>query len=842
MVDFKKRLKNKTVESKVEPVELYDSLDRRSEAGPLRESQRAILTEWHQSRRTDKDIIVKLHTGEGKTLIGLLILLSKLNESGESCLFLCPNIYLATQVRSEAKKFGIPYCEIDSDNEIPDGFLLGKSILITHVQKLFNGKTKFGLNNKSISAGTVILDDSHACIDSIRSSLTIKVKREHKLYESLLAIFEQELRDQGEGSYLEIESGSYSTMLPIPYWAWSERKDEVIPLLMEYKKDPEIAFVWELIKDNLQNCQAFVSGAFLEISPILMPIDAFGTFSKANQRILMSATTQDDAFAIKGLGFDVSSIRTPLTNTKLRWSGEKMILLPSLIDATLDRETIVNWLAKPYDSMKFGIVFLTPDFSKKSQYERIGSRVADTGNIFEYVQKLKSGDHSTPIVFANRYDGIDLPDDACRILILDSKPYFDSLLDRYEEDCRVDSDIINIKIAQKVEQGLGRSVRGEKDYSVILITGGDLTKFIKSQSSKKYFSPQTIKQIDIGIQSTSFAKEDLETDTPAKTVLANLVNQSLRRDADWKEFYIEGMNEITETAQPEGIYDTLNQEYQAERQFASGKIQRACEIMQGLCDKFNGIPAEKGWYVQQLARYKYNISKIESNTIQITAFGLNTQLLKPKTGISYKSINYINENRHARIKTWLKQFKSNEELQLYTSGLLDNLVFGVASEKFEAALKTLGDALGFVSQRPDKEIKKGPDNLWCIGTNSYILLECKNEVDGNRTEINKHEAGQMNTHCGWFEENYNDAKCKRILIIPPKKLSYNGNFTHDVEIMRKTELNKLRASFKSFIMELYASDLDNIDDDNLHKRIQFHQLDIHSLLTAYSTPYIKSNS
>ncbi|TOD55294.1 hypothetical protein CGJ61_24155, partial [Vibrio parahaemolyticus] len=77
---------------------------------------------------------------------------------------------------------------------------------------------------------------------------------------------------------------------------------------------------------------------------------------------------------------------------------------------------------------------------------------------------------------------------ACRILILDSKPYFDSLLDRYEEDCRATSDIVNIKVAQKVEQGLGRSVRGEKDYSVILLLGGDLVKFAKSPITSKYFS------------------------------------------------------------------------------------------------------------------------------------------------------------------------------------------------------------------------------------------------------------------------------------------------------------------------------------------------------------------
>lgn len=49
MVDFKKKLKNKSVEKRIDPTEIYDSLDRRSEAGPLRPSQETLLKEWHSS-------------------------------------------------------------------------------------------------------------------------------------------------------------------------------------------------------------------------------------------------------------------------------------------------------------------------------------------------------------------------------------------------------------------------------------------------------------------------------------------------------------------------------------------------------------------------------------------------------------------------------------------------------------------------------------------------------------------------------------------------------------------------------------------------------------------------
>ena len=271
------------VVKKINPVEIYDSLDRRSETGPLRPSQKRVLSDWFSTRKDERNNIIKLHTGEGKTLIGLLILQSKINSNDGPCLYICPNKYLAEQVRLEAQKFGIPICEISADNGLPEEFIAGNKILITHVQKVFNGRTIFGLGNQSVSVGAVILDDSHACIDSIKNALTIKVDRNHSLYNKAMSIFEDDIREQGEGSFLEIESGDYNTMLPIPYWIWYEKRNEISRALIESRDDIKVKFVWSIIKDSVENCQAFISGQTLEISPTLMPIESFGTFSKATR-------------------------------------------------------------------------------------------------------------------------------------------------------------------------------------------------------------------------------------------------------------------------------------------------------------------------------------------------------------------------------------------------------------------------------------------------------------------------------------------------------------------------------------------------------------------------------
>ena len=47
MVDFSKRLGKRMPKRTTDPVELYDTLDRASDKGPLRQPQEAVLNRWY---------------------------------------------------------------------------------------------------------------------------------------------------------------------------------------------------------------------------------------------------------------------------------------------------------------------------------------------------------------------------------------------------------------------------------------------------------------------------------------------------------------------------------------------------------------------------------------------------------------------------------------------------------------------------------------------------------------------------------------------------------------------------------------------------------------------------
>lgn len=209
MVDFRKRLKGARPGKVLDPVQLYDTLDRASDTGPLRPVQQAVLKKWHADYRIKQDVILKLHTGQGKTLVGLLLLKSKLNENGGPALYLCPSRFLVQQTCSQAEQFGIRYCT--ADDGIPQDFLDGNAVLITTVKKLFNGLTQFGTGPNSIPVSAIVVDDCHASIDVIRESFTIKLKKEEPAYKALLDLFTEALKNQGAGTFADIVSGGYDS-------------------------------------------------------------------------------------------------------------------------------------------------------------------------------------------------------------------------------------------------------------------------------------------------------------------------------------------------------------------------------------------------------------------------------------------------------------------------------------------------------------------------------------------------------------------------------------------------------------------------------------------------------
>lgn len=834
MVDFKKRLSGNKALAPTDPVALYDTLDRTHDKGPLRPAQQAVLTEWYASRREQRDVIVKLHTGQGKTLVGLLMLQSRLNDGKGPAVYLCPDNFLIAQTCDQARQFGIKTCIADPD--LPEDFHNSKAILVTSVQKLFNGLTKFGINRESIDVGTLLMDDAHACSDSIREQCRIRIPREDAAYQAIRTLFEADLEHQGVGTFADIRNEKQDAILPVPYWAWIDRESEIARILAAATSRNPVKFAWPVLKNMLSQCQCVVSGVALEIEPYIPPLQAFGSYWNAPHRIFMSATVTDDAFLIKGLQLSPDTITNPLTYSKESWSGEKMVLLPSLIHSELDQSAIVEWLGVPIPNRSFGVVALVSSFPNSRVWEGYGGVVAKKETMASVIDSLRRREFEKTVVLANRYDGVDLPDDACRILIFDGKPYSESLIDLYQEDCRPDSEATLMRTVRTIEQGMGRSVRGEKDYSAIIIVGGDITRLLREKRSRKHLSSQLAKQIEIGLQLADMADEEIKEGKQPVMALQGLVNQCIGRDAGWKAFYAEQMAEVRPSLPNDLILKSYVAELTAEITYSKGDYQGAVTQLQGFLDNGQINRADVGWYLQAMARYQYRANRIESARLQLAAHTANRLLLLPAAGVTITKLSIVSQGRMERIIAWISKFENYQQLNVTLSDILSRLTFGVKADRFEQALHELSEAIGFAGERPDKVWKEGPDNLWALDATHYLLWECKNEVELTRAEINKSEAEQMNRSYAWFVKHYLGAEVKSIWIHPTNVLQSAAGLLQPVEVMREPELRQFVKQVRLFFNSLESQNFKSLSVTHLQELADRHILSTASILKDVTKP------
>ena len=433
MVDFNKMLGEKLKNKETDPLEIFKRLDKSSGKEYLRPHQELILSKWHKKHSDKKDTIVKMHTGQGKTLVGLLMLQSCINAGHGPAIYLCPNNYLVNQIREEAKSFGISTVEFEGSGTPPPlEFKNSEAILIANCHKLFNGKSTFGVSRTErdqVKIGSIVMDDAHRCLDIIKNTFSIKIIRkkngvENPVYQKFLNLFESSLTNQGVGTCADIKDG-LDAYMAVPFWSWAEKKDNALAILQEHKENSDVEFGWDLIKDKLEFCTCIISGKQLEISPRMIPIDGIPSFVNAERRIFLSATLTEDAFLVKDLDIDAESVKEPLILGDEKYSGERMILIPTLLNPNISREDVIKWISKYVQERgDFGILSLVPSKYYLKEWKEGGARDTNVENFNRHITLLKelilkkTARHVT--VLLNEYDGVDLPDATCRVLILES--------------------------------------------------------------------------------------------------------------------------------------------------------------------------------------------------------------------------------------------------------------------------------------------------------------------------------------------------------------------------------------------------------------------------------------
>lgn len=228
MVDFKKLRESKAKPKPVNPRDIFNALPKPPGINDLYVSQAEVLDSWFP-RRNDKDIVIKLHTGGGKTLVALLMAQSVMNEIGEPVLYLAPTNQLVEQVLAKSAEYGISAVPYTKGQPLPADFHDGKTVLVGSYETLFNGRSKFGVRGSAqevVKVGAIILDDAHVALSSVREAFTLNISaKDHKdVYTELADRFRPAFKEVGRaGAFADTISGKEFGVIEAPSWAWFEK-------------------------------------------------------------------------------------------------------------------------------------------------------------------------------------------------------------------------------------------------------------------------------------------------------------------------------------------------------------------------------------------------------------------------------------------------------------------------------------------------------------------------------------------------------------------------------------------------------------------------------------------
>lgn len=544
MVDLKKLREGKKQPRVIDPIEIFRRLPKSARIKDLYGSQVEVLQAWFNSR-TGKDHVLKLHTGGGKTLVGLLIAQSILNETGEPVLYICPNNQLVAQTLEKAQQYSLS--AVQYDKPFPDDFLNGRSVLVANYSHLFNGMSRFGIRGKDIiNLGGLIIDDAHVGSNVLRDGFTIRLKRSEEgedgevseVYETFAAMFRYAFKELGQlGTYDDVVGGGDYAVLEVPYWAWQDKLDEVQACLKD-KVEGRYELEWKFLRDNLKYCHCLITKNSIVITPVFPLVDLVPSFSECKRRIFMSATIPDDSEIIRSFDAMPEALEKPLASKSLAGVSERMILVPELTEFRFkDVLATIKGLAQSAAKSGSSTVILVPSGYAAKSWTEVASYPDSSKAVEAALRELVERKTPGPVVFANRYDGIDLPDNSCRLLILSGLPRAVAEYETHRANSFAGATSLNRAIAQKIEQGMGRAARGPGDFCVVIIAGRDLVAWLGRDSNLKFLTTSTRSQLEMGMEiskSISAAKEITET-----------INRCLQREKEWVKYHAETLADLT---------------------------------------------------------------------------------------------------------------------------------------------------------------------------------------------------------------------------------------------------------------------------------------------------------
>lgn len=529
---FRKRAE--PVGGAADPEALFGELPRTPNGvGALWSHQADQLRIYAEEHQHTPDVALELPTGSGKTLVGLLVSEWRRQTLGQRVAYACPTKQLARQVLRKASDQGIPAVLLIGSHRSWNAAELGRytrgdAIAVTTYSAIFN------LNSHLSDAQTLVFDDAHAAEGFVAEAWALSVTRDNDAYQRLFDALEGSIEPSLATRMLTADgpAADSSEVRLIPVGAVARHQTDIYTALAGLTDDASYRF--KMVQANLASCLFYVSRREFYIRPMIPPTFEHNPFTDPTQRLYLSATLGDAGELERSFGRTAIK-RVPVPPAWDRTgSGRRFFVFPELsppsTEPPMDDEDPVSeagLIGELLDLADKRLV-LTPDDDSANKIadllgvpagKRFTAKNPETG--IEPFLNAKDG----TLLAANRYDGMDLAAESCRMMLMAGLPTGTHLQDRFLESKLRASEVLHERIRTRVLQGAGRCTRGPKDWAVVVVTGEDLIRFLSRSEVRQSLPVELQAEITFGLEQSQTDADDLLL----------LTESALKQDEVWQE-------------------------------------------------------------------------------------------------------------------------------------------------------------------------------------------------------------------------------------------------------------------------------------------------------------------
>jgi len=727
-----------------DPIRIFESLTLRGTVENIWGPQSEALRSW-DAHRDKSDVVIEMNTGGGKTLIGLLVAQSLVNEAAAQVVYVCPTNQLIQQAKLRAEECGLQVATYyDGDWSDEQVFTSAEGPCLTNYAAVFNGKSIF--RRRTVRA--FVLDDAHVAAPTIRNAFTLRFRSDTDAYSKIIALFKPYLDKSGHAQELEsLLSGDWVPLLFVPAFELNRHWQKLTQVLVEdgVTERKSTLFAWEHLRDQVGRCALLISAATVEITPVALPLATLDYFYPEPRRVYLTATMPSPVQFSQTFGINNATVIRPGGK-----SGDSQRLFVFALGDTDDEQR--NWAKNFIDEHKACII--APSGSKAQTWTDIAD-LYDGSTGQDGVEQFKAADPPQKLVMAARYDGVDLPGDACRILVLDGIPAGAFAIERFLDQSLGLAKSRAGTTAIRITQAVGRIFRSNTDHGSVVLCGNDLQNWLRNPMHQAFLPDLLQRQIQLAIQLRE-AVDTFEAD------YADLLTGILDGDREWDRIYndsIQDYDTAERPAPPTWLIEAADLEGPAFLPLWQRNYPEAARSIRQLADLVSPSDRKFGAWYKHWSALAQEISGQAAAAAQSYLDAANecTALGRPSINSQSAVTSVSNLRVGSQAKRIAEIAAKPSAFRARLKAIKTNLIYGENTRAAEETLCDLGKLLGLECTRPDNSgaKKTGPDVLWRhIPSKAGVALEAKTDKKPTSQYQKKEDIGQFHDHVAFLKKAY----------------------------------------------------------------------------------------